>query len=157
VTLRPVPLDEYPVHQVPPSMRRVATGDRSAYDRCIVHVFDHDGHALLVAGLGVYPNTGVIDAYATLRVGDTLHAVRASDALGDDRMKLRVGPLRIEAVEPLRALRLVREGDGTPDGPSTSPGRPSSPPCGSRTTWAAPATGSPSKGGASSRRAARAA
>ena len=108
---RPVPLDEYPVHQVPLSMRHVATGDRNAYDRCIFHVFDHSGQALLIAGLGVYPNTGVIDAYATLRTGDRLHAVRASDALGEDRMKLRVGPLRIEVREPLRTLRLICEAD----------------------------------------------
>ncbi|MFE0178083.1 hypothetical protein ACFWZ2_37820 [Streptomyces sp. NPDC059002] len=103
---RPVPLDEYPVHQVPLSMKHVATGDRNAYDRCIFHLFDHEGRALLILGLGVYPNTGVIDAYATLRIGDTLHAVRASDALGDDRMNLSVGPLRITVDEPLRRLRL---------------------------------------------------
>ncbi|MFD8721777.1 hypothetical protein ACFV2H_28265 [Streptomyces sp. NPDC059629] len=63
---RPVPLDEYPVHQVPLSMKHVATGDRNAYDRCIFHVLDHRGRALLILGLGVYPNVGVIDAYATL-------------------------------------------------------------------------------------------
>ncbi|MFJ3305458.1 hypothetical protein ACIPSA_20500 [Streptomyces sp. NPDC086549] len=106
---RPVPLDEYPVHQVPLSMKHVATGDRNAYDRCIFHVLDHEGRALLILGLGVYPNAGVIDAYATLRTGDTLHAVRASDALGDDRMRLTVGPLRIEVEEPLRRLRLTCE------------------------------------------------
>ena len=55
----------------------------------------------------MYPNAGVMDAYATLRVGDRLHAVRASDALGADRMRLAVGPLRIEVEEPLRRLRLT--------------------------------------------------
>jgi len=108
---RPVPLDEYPVHQVPLSMKYVATGDRNAYDRCIFHVLDHEGRALLIVGLGVYPNLGVIDAYATLRTGDALHAVRASDALGEDRMRLAVGPLRIEVEEPLRRLRLVGDDD----------------------------------------------
>jgi hypothetical protein len=53
----------------------------------------------------------VIDAYATLRTGDVLHAVRASDALGDDRLRLSVGPLRIEVEEPLRRLRLVCDDD----------------------------------------------
>jgi hypothetical protein len=99
---RPVPLDEYPVHQVPLSMKYVATGDRNAYDRCIFHVLDHEGRTLLILGLGVYPNLGVIDAYATLRLGDTLHAVRASDALDDDsRTNLAVGPLRIPVERPL--------------------------------------------------------
>lgn len=103
---RPVALDEYPVHQVALSMRHVATGDRNAYDRCIFQILDHEGRALLVVGLGVYPNVGVIDAYATLRTGDLLHAVRASDALGDDRTRLAVGPLTVEVREPLRRLRL---------------------------------------------------
>ncbi|MFC8132203.1 hypothetical protein [Streptomyces sp. NPDC057302] len=114
---RPVPLDEYPIHQVPLSMKQVATGDRNAYDRCIFHLFDHEGRALLILGLGVYPNVGVIDAYATLRRGDTLHAVRASDALGEDRMNLSVGPLTITVEEPLRRLRLSCAAD--PDDPDS--------------------------------------
>uniref|UniRef100_A0AAU2VCM2 Uncharacterized protein n=1 Tax=Streptomyces sp. NBC_00003 TaxID=2903608 RepID=A0AAU2VCM2_9ACTN len=114
---RPIPLDEYPIHQTPLSMKHVATGDRNAYDRCIFHVFDHQGRALLIAGLGVYPNTGVIDAYATLRIGDRLHAVRASDALSDDRMNLGVGPLRITVDTPLRRLTLHCAPD--PDDPNS--------------------------------------
>jgi hypothetical protein len=66
---RPVALDEYPVHQVPLSMKHVATGDRNAYDRCIFHVFDHQGRALLVLGLGVYPNLG---SYKIFVVGDRM-------------------------------------------------------------------------------------
>ncbi|MEV7420400.1 hypothetical protein [Streptomyces sp. NPDC089919] len=114
---RPVALDEYPIHQVPLSMKYVATGDRNAYDRCIFHVFDHAGRALLILGLGVYPNTGVIDAYATLRLGDELLAVRASDALGDDRTDLSVGPLRIKVDEPLKRLTVQCDPDpADPDG-----------------------------------------
>ncbi|MGW2079222.1 hypothetical protein ACWCOW_20155 [Streptomyces sp. NPDC001939] len=113
---RPVALDEYPVHQVPLSMKHVATGDRNAYDRCIFHLVDPTGEFLLILGLGVYPNLGVIDAYATLRVGDTLHAVRASDALRDDtRMELAVGPLRIQVERPLKDFILTCEAD--PDDP----------------------------------------
>ncbi|MFJ9080547.1 hypothetical protein ACIRO3_35735 [Streptomyces sp. NPDC102278] len=108
---RPVPLDEYPIHQAPLSMKHLVSGDRNAYDRCIFHVFDHAGRAVLILGLGVYPNAGVIDAYATLRVGDELLAVRASDALGDDRMNLRVGPLRITVDEPLKRIGLHCDAD----------------------------------------------
>ncbi|MFF4421900.1 hypothetical protein ACFY04_14130 [Streptomyces sp. NPDC001549] len=103
---RPVALDEYPIHQAPLSMKHVVSGDRNAYDRCIFHVFDHVGRAVLILGLGVYPNAGVIDAYATLRVGDELLAVRASDALTDDRMNLSVGPLSITVDVPLKQLTL---------------------------------------------------
>ncbi|MBZ9594757.1 hypothetical protein NRK68_06055 [Streptomyces yangpuensis] len=103
---RPVALDEYPIHQAPLSMKHLVSGDRNAYDRCIFHVFDHAGRAVLILGLGVYPNAGVIDAYATLRLGDELLAVRASDALTDDRMNLSVGPLSITVDVPLQRLTL---------------------------------------------------
>ncbi|MFC9583044.1 hypothetical protein ACFVJ8_09465 [Streptomyces yangpuensis] len=103
---RPVALDEYPIHQAPLSMKHLVSGDRNAYDRCIFHVFDHAGRAVLILGLGVYPNAGVIDAYATLRLGDELLAVRASDALTDDRMNLSVGPLAITVDVPLHQLTL---------------------------------------------------
>ncbi|WP_371619577.1 hypothetical protein [Streptomyces sp. NBC_00454] len=112
---RPISLDEYPIHQAPLSMKHLVTGDRNAYDRCIFHVFDHAGRAVLILGLGVYPNAGVIDAYATLRIGDELLAVRASDALTDDRMNLSVGPLRITIDEPLKRIGLSCAAD--PDDP----------------------------------------
>jgi len=107
----PVPLDEYPVHQVPLSMRHMATSDRNAYDRCYLNAHDRTGELFLVSGLGVYPNLGVIDAYATLRHGDRQLSVRMSDALGDDRTTQQVGPYRIEVLEPLHRLRVVCEHD----------------------------------------------
>ncbi|WP_030706594.1 hypothetical protein [Streptomyces sp. NRRL F-2580] len=114
---RPVALDEYPIHQAPLSMKHLVSGDRNAYDRCIFHVFDHAGRAVLILGLGVYPNAGVIDAYATLRIGDELLAVRASDALTDDRMSLSVGPLSITVDVPLKRLTLRCTADPEdPDG-----------------------------------------
>ncbi|MFD3543635.1 hypothetical protein ACFWUQ_29620 [Streptomyces sp. NPDC058662] len=112
---RPIALDEYPIHQAPLSMKHLISGDRNAYDRCIFHVLDHAGRAVLILGLGVYPNAGVIDAYATLRLGDELLAVRASDALTDDRMNLSVGPLSITVDAPLKQLTLRCAAD--PDDP----------------------------------------
>jgi hypothetical protein len=103
----PVPLDEYPVHQVPLSMAHVATSDRNAYDRCYLNAHDRTGEVFVVTGLGVYPNLGVIDAYATVLRGTHQLTVRMSDALGDDRMEQRVGPYHIEVLEPLQRLRVV--------------------------------------------------
>ena len=105
------PLDEYPIHQVPMSMRHVATSDRNVYDRCIYQSQDHTGESYLITGLGVYPNLGVIDAYAAVRRGDTQWCVRASGVRPDDKMKQEVGPYRIEVLEPFRRLRLVCDGD----------------------------------------------
>ncbi|MHB1444806.1 MAG: hypothetical protein ACYCTI_08905 [Acidimicrobiales bacterium] len=103
----PDPLDEYPIHQAPLSMRQPASSDRNFYDRCIMHCFSPDGSVLLMTGVGVYPNLGVMDAYATVRRGMTQVSVRASDPIGPDRMVQEVGPIRIEVLEPLRRLRAV--------------------------------------------------
>jgi hypothetical protein len=105
----PVPLDEYPLHQAPLSMRHVTTSDRNAYDRCYFNAHDRTGDLFLITGLGIYPNLGVTDAYATLRRGDRQIAVRMSDALGDERLDQRVGPYRIEVIEPLQKIRLICE------------------------------------------------
>jgi hypothetical protein len=107
----PSPLDEYPIHQVPLSLRHVATSDRNFYDRCIFQAHDRTGDVFLITGLGVYPNLGVIDAFATVRRGDDQTAVRASDALSDDRLHPSVGPFTLEVVEPLRRIRMVCDAD----------------------------------------------
>lgn len=107
----PVPLDEYPVHQVPLSMRHMASSDRNAYDRCYFNAHDRSGEVFFLFGLGLYPNLGVIDAYATVRRGDRQVTLRTSDALGDDRMAQAVGPYRVEVLEPLQRIRLIGEGD----------------------------------------------
>ena len=86
----PVPLDEYPIHQSPLSMRYVETSDRNAYDRCYFNAHDRTGDLFLITGLGIYPNLGVIDAYATLRT-------RRPPALGAD-----VGRAGRRAAEPAR-------------------------------------------------------
>jgi hypothetical protein len=107
----PSPLDEYPIHQTPLTMRRVGTSDRNFYDRCYFNAHDRTGEVFLVTGFGVYPNLGVVDAYAVVRRGDRQTAVRCSDALHDDRLDQRVGPYRIEVLEPLRRVRVVCDAD----------------------------------------------
>ena len=109
--MAPVLLDEYPIHQAPLSLAYVASTDRNFYDRCYFNAHPCSDELFLVTGLGVYPNLGVIDAYATVRKGDRQWAVRFSDELGDDRLDQRVGPYRVEVLEPLRRLRVVCDGD----------------------------------------------
>ena len=109
----PIPLDEYPVHQTPLPMDRVATSDRNFYDRCYLNVHDRSGEIFMVTGLGVYPNLGVIDAYAAARCGDRQWSVKFSDALDQRSLEQQVGGYRIEVLEPLRELALSCE---SPDG-----------------------------------------
>ena len=102
----PIPLDEYPVHQTPLPMDRVASSDRNFYDRSYFNAHDRTGEIFLVTGLGVYPNLGVIDAYAAARCGDRQWSVRFSDALGERSLEQKVGGYQVEVVEPLRRLNL---------------------------------------------------
>jgi hypothetical protein len=102
----PISLDEYPVHQTPLPMSRVATSDRNFYDRCYLNLHGPDGEVFLVTGLGVYPNLGVIDAYATARRGDQQWTVQFSGALAERSLEQQVGGYRIDVIEPLRELRL---------------------------------------------------
>ena len=105
--MKPTPLDEYPIHQAPLPMARVATSDRNFYDRCYFNAHGRTGETFLITGLGTYPNLGVIDAYALVRHGDTQHAVRFSDALEARSLEQAVGKYRVEVLEPLQKIRLI--------------------------------------------------
>ena len=107
----PVPLDEYPVHQLPLSMEFVGSGDRHFYDRYYFNGHDRTGDIFFLSGLGVYPNLGVTDAYVTVRRGDRQWSARFSGGLGDDRLHPQVGAYRIEVIEPLKEIRLVCDAD----------------------------------------------
>jgi hypothetical protein len=107
----PVPLDEFPLHQVPLSLEHVASTDRNAYDRSYFNAHDRTGELFLITGFGVYPNLGVKDAFALVRRGDQQSAVHFSDRIDDDRLNQRVGAYRIEVIEPLRRLRLICDDD----------------------------------------------
>lgn len=94
-------------------MNRVTTSDRNFYDRCYLNAHDGTGEIFLVTGLGVYPNLGVIDAYAAARVGDRVHSVKFSDALAERSLDQTVGGYSIEVIKPLSELRLACQ---SPDG-----------------------------------------
>jgi hypothetical protein len=100
-------LDDYLVHQTPETVDRVYTSDRNFYDRYFYGSYSLDGSAYLLVAFGLYPNIGVMDAFATAVVdGVTQYIVRASRASGSDRMDTRVGPIAVEILEPLRASRI---------------------------------------------------
>ncbi|MBS1847623.1 MAG: hypothetical protein JST73_05040 [Actinobacteria bacterium] len=112
MTRVPDPLDEFPLHQTPLSMAYVATSDRNFYDRCYFNAHDGTGDVYVITGAGVYPNLGVVDAFALVRRGSHQWALRCSDALeSTDRRAPTVGPYRIEVIEPLEVIRVVCDGD----------------------------------------------
>jgi hypothetical protein len=101
------PHDDYLVHQTPETLDRAATSDRNFYDRYYFNCHDLTGDTFLVVAMGVYPNLGVIDAFATcVQRNERQLVVRGSRELKGDRARTTVGPIGVEVVEGLRKLRV---------------------------------------------------
>lgn len=99
--------DEYLVHQTPHPFDTVSTSDRNFYDRYFFNGYRRDGSTYFALAMGVYPNLGVIDAAFSIIVdGRHQRFVRASAALGADRMQTKVGPISVQIIEPLRRIRI---------------------------------------------------
>jgi hypothetical protein len=98
--------DDYLVHQTAEPIASPGTGDRNFYDRHFFNGFTRDGDLYFGAALGLYPNRRVMDAAFTVIRDGHQRSVRASRLAPDERGETRVGPIAIEVVEPLRALRV---------------------------------------------------
>lgn len=100
------PADDFMIHQTPDPIRWAGTSDRRFYDRHFITGHSRDGRVAFLCGIGLYPNLGVIDCFASVSLGDTQYTTRASRELGSDRMNYRdIGPFSLEIIEGLRALR----------------------------------------------------
>ena len=64
------------------------------------------GDLVFGAGLGYYPNRGVMDGYAGVTVQGVQHAFHASRQLGDDRTTTAIGPLTLHVDSGLRSHRI---------------------------------------------------
>jgi hypothetical protein len=87
--------------------RHPLSGPGSA-ERCY-HLVHLGGPVVLHAGRGLWPDADRRTAFAGITTGRVQHALRLAEdvAPGDDPDHPTVGPLRIEAVEPLEEIRLV--------------------------------------------------
>lgn len=100
------PFDDYPIHQTSEPVAHPATGDRNFYDRYFFNGYTQDGSLFFAVALGLYPNRRVMDAsFSVIREG-VQHSLHASRLAPGDRSELRVGPIAVEVVEPLRRLRV---------------------------------------------------
>lgn len=99
--------DDFPVHQTSEPLAYLATSDRNAYGRYWFNGFDPDGEFYFGIAFGIYPHREVMDCALSLVLKDgTQHSFRASRRLRGDRTDMRVGPLTLSIVEPMRILRV---------------------------------------------------
>lgn len=99
-------VDEYPIHQVVQTLRYVETSDPRAFERYWFTAGARDGSLFLIAGIGIYPNLGVVDAYGLVVHDGRQITVRGHRPLTSNRADLRVGPIRFEVKRPFEEWRL---------------------------------------------------
>lgn len=106
------PFDDYPIHPGAEPIAHPATGDPNHYDRYWFNGVEREGRFFFGAAMGHYPVRGVIDAAFSVIWDGVEHSVFASGRMPWDRAT-RVGPIRVEVVEPLRTIRYVVEPNET--------------------------------------------
>jgi hypothetical protein len=107
--------DDYPIHQTAHPVAHTATSDLNHYDRYFFNGYTRDTRLFFALAMGLYPNRHVADAsFSVVVAGGTPDAeqisVHASRRAPTDRAEANdVGPIRVEVLEPLNALRIVVE------------------------------------------------
>ena len=101
-------LDDYPIHQTPEPVAHPATSDRNVYDRTWFNGYTADGAYYFGIGMAIYPHRGVLDcAFSVVEQGGRQHCFYGSRRAPLERTDMRVGPFRLEILEPLRRTRVV--------------------------------------------------
>jgi hypothetical protein len=101
-----VPEDELLVHQTTDTFGTVGQSDRSWTEKVWLSAFAADGSLEVDLGLGLYPNRGVMDAFAGVSRGVEQWTVRASREIGADTRSI-IGPITYEVLEPLGSVRMA--------------------------------------------------
>lgn len=99
--------DDYPLHQTPEPIL-YAGSDRRFYERYFFNGYSRELDLFFALGMGIYPGANLIDASFCVTHEGVQHKVHASRVLDFERLDTRVGPIRLEIVEPLETLRFRR-------------------------------------------------
>ena len=100
--------DDYPIQQTCEPIAHLATSERNAYGRYWFNGYDPDGEFYFGIAFAVYPHREVLDcALSIVHKNGDQHSFRASRRMRGDRTDLRVGPMSLEIVEPMRTVRVI--------------------------------------------------
>lgn len=100
-----IPFDDYPVHQTALPLAHSASGSSDQYDRFWFNGFRED--FMFGVAFCNYPNLGITDgAFSVARDGRQT-SLYVSGRTNPDPVDTRMGPLRIEIVEPMRVNRVL--------------------------------------------------
>jgi hypothetical protein len=100
-------LDESLLHQGPETFCHALVSDHRFFDRTVFGLQAPEGDIALIASMGVYKNTNVMDGFAMVQNGSGRQFNhRFSRTLFPDYSNLVLGPLSISVLEPLKRVRL---------------------------------------------------
>jgi hypothetical protein len=99
-------LDDSLLHQAPTTFDHAVTSDHRFYDRYWFQAIEPGGATSLVAGMGLYKNTNVLDGFCTVVHDGKQYCLRVSRALRPAVDDTSVGALSVDVIEGLRQLRI---------------------------------------------------
>jgi hypothetical protein len=100
--------DDYPIHQATVPVAQTATSDVNFYDRYFFNGYERDASLYFGLAMGLYPNRHVADAaFSVIHGGQQISVFTSQRAPVDRRDATHLGPISIEIVEPLKAVRIV--------------------------------------------------
>ena len=97
--------DDYCIHQTTNPIAHPVDTSRNFYDRYWFDGAARNGDFLFEIGLGVYPNRHVMDGHFSVSIDGKQHAFHSSCRAPANRNRTRIGPLSLEIIKPMRALR----------------------------------------------------
>jgi hypothetical protein len=110
-----IALDDTLLHQTAEGMAHAGVSDHRFFDRTVFGMQSPSGDLALISSFGVYKNMNVMDGFAMIQKGARRQFNhRFSRRLSSDPMTLRLGPLSIEHLEPLKSARLSLAPGGHP-------------------------------------------
>jgi hypothetical protein len=105
--------DDFPIHQTPEPIAIPCSSDRDVYDRYWFNGYQDDGEFAFGLTLGLYPNLGIMDGAFSIARGGEQHSFFASRRAPLDPTELRIGPLVLRVLDPMRRLELVIDDNDT--------------------------------------------
>lgn len=99
-------MDEYPRHQIGGTFDSVQSDSVHWNDGFYFTLGDEATGATLFAAIRLYPNTDVMDGFACVTLDGRQHNLRLSRRLRPRIDDIKVGPLALHILDPLKTLRL---------------------------------------------------
>tara|TARA_B100000768_G_scaffold178568_1_gene194579 strand:+ start:3608 stop:4705 length:1098 start_codon:yes stop_codon:yes gene_type:complete len=100
------PADDYPLHQTPETIN-ISGQNSNFYDRFFFNGYDSNGEIFFAAALGVYPQLNIMDGSFCLSIGNKQYNLRASKEMNNNRLDLKVGPIKVDIIKPLEETALI--------------------------------------------------